>query len=147
VFMVVFFVLTAVASMGAMLSLLEVPIALLNERFKMSRPVATWTTMGLLALVGSTCALSNSSMSGFKLFGMTMFDLFDFMTSNIMLPVGGIGLCLFTGWVWGFGRFKAELSNQGALANGGLLKTLFWVARIVSPLLILVVLLKGLKLF
>jgi len=147
VFMVVFFVLTAVASMGAMLSLLEVPIALLNERFKLSRPLATWTTMGLLALVGSTCALSNSSLSGFKLFGMTMFDLFDFMTSNVMLPVGGIGLCLFTGWVWGFGRFKAELSNQGALENGGVLKALFWVARIVSPLLILVVLLKGLKLF
>jgi len=144
-FMVVFFVLTAVASMGAMLSLLEVPIALLNERFHMKRASATWCTMAVLALVGSTCALSNSSLAGFTLFGKTMFDLFDYMTSNIMMPLGGIGLCLFTGWVWGFGRFKAELDNQGSLRNDGMLTAVFWVARIVSPLLILVVMLKGLN--
>jgi NSS family neurotransmitter:Na+ symporter len=145
-FMVVFFVLTAVASMGAMLSLLEVPIALLNERFNMSRSKATWTTMALLAVVGSTCALSNSSLSGFKLFGMTMFDLFDFLTSNVMLPLGGIGLCLFVAWIWGFKRFNDELSNHGRL-NMPVLKVVFFLARWVSPLLILVVMLKGLNLF
>jgi NSS family neurotransmitter:Na+ symporter len=143
-FMVVFFVLTAVASMGAMLSLLEVPIALLSERFKMSRPAATWTTMGVLALVGTTCALSNSTLSGFKLFGMTMFDLFDFATSNIMMPLGGIGLCLFVGWIWGFERFKTELTNHGMLKNEGVLHVVFWIARVVSPIAILVVMLKGL---
>jgi neurotransmitter:Na+ symporter, NSS family len=147
VFMVAFFVLTAVASMGAMLSLLEVPIALLNERFAMKRSTATWTTMALLALVGSTCALSNSSLAGFKLFGLTMFDLFDFMTSNIMLPLGGIGLCLFIGWVWGNRRFDDELSNRGALANKSLLNVIFTVLRWVSPLLILAVMLKGLHLY
>lgn len=145
-FMVVFFILTAVASMGAMLSLLEVPIALLNERFKMSRGRATWVTMALLAVVGSTCALSNSTMSGFKLFGMTLFDLFDFLTSNVMLPLGGIGLCLFIGWIWGFKRFDQELSNQGHL-DLPVLKVVFFLARWVSPLLILVVMLKGLNLF
>lgn len=147
VFMVVFFVLTAVASMGAMLSLLEVPIALLNERFNMKRSTATWTTMALLALVGSTCALSNSSLAGVKLFGMTVFDLFDFMTSNVMLPLGGIGLCLFIGWIWGNKRFDDALSNQGQLHNRGLLNIIFTVLRWVSPVLILVVMLKGLNLF
>jgi NSS family neurotransmitter:Na+ symporter len=147
VFMVVFFVLTAVASMGAMLSLLEVPIALLNERFHMKRSTATWSTMVLLALVGSTCALANSSMANVKLFGMTMFDLFDFMTSNIMLPLGGIGLCLFIGWIWGNKRFDEELSNHGALGNKSLLNVVFTVLRWVSPLLILAVMLKGLNVF
>ncbi|BEV71272.1 MULTISPECIES: sodium-dependent transporter [unclassified Paludibacterium] len=146
-FMVVFFVLTAVASMGAMLSILEVPIALLSEHFKMKRPVATWLSLAMLALVGSTCALSNSSMAGVKLFGMTTFDLFDFVTSNVMMPLGGIGLCLFVGWVWGKQRMSEALSNQGQLQNQGLLNALFTVLRWVSPVLILVVMLKGLGLF
>ncbi|MBV8048289.1 MAG: sodium-dependent transporter [Paludibacterium sp.] len=147
VFMFAFFVLTAVASMGAMLSILEVPIALMNEHFKMKRSTATWLSLALLALVGATCALSNSSMAGFKLFGMTTFDLFDFMTSNIMMPLGGIGLCLFVGWVWGKQRFEQELTNHGRLRNQGLLDAVFTVLRWVSPLLILIVMLKGLHVF
>jgi NSS family neurotransmitter:Na+ symporter len=146
-FMVIFFILTAVASMGAMLSLLEVPIALLNERFRMSRSRATAITLALLVIVGSTCALSNSSLSGFTLFGLTMFDLFDFLTSNIMLPLGGIGLCVFVGWVFGAGHFAENLSNQGKLPNTRLSAAVFQIVKWVSPLLILLVMLKGLHLF
>jgi NSS family neurotransmitter:Na+ symporter len=86
-------------------------------------------------------------MADFKLFGMTMFDLFDFVTSNILMPLGGIFLCLFVGWVWGFDRLKAALSNEGQLHNEALVRVLLVVVRFVSPLLILVVMLKGLKLF
>jgi len=146
-FMVAFFILAAIAATGAMLSILEVPVSVVSERFGMSRPKATVLNLVLLALIGATCALSNSSLSGFKLFGMTMFDLFDFLTSNILLPLGGIFLSLFVGWVWGLDRLKAALSNEGRLQNEGLVKLLFVVLRFVSPLLILVVMLKGLKLF
>lgn len=146
VFMVLFFVLTAIASMGAMLSLLEVPIALLSERFQMRRSVATWTILLFLAVIGSSCALSNSLTADYKLFGMTAFDLSDFLTSNVLLPIGGIGVCLFIGWVWGFERFRAELTNHGKLKNMALLKSVFFVARFISPVLILVILLQGLHL-
>lgn len=147
VFMVVFFVLTAVASMGAMLSLLEVPIALLNERFHMKRSTATGSTLALLAVVGAGCALSNSTLGNFKLFGMTLFDLFDFLTSNVMLPLGGIGLCLFVGWIWGPKHVSEELTNHGHLQNQALINAIFFLVRWVSPLLILIVMLKGLNVF
>ncbi|PTU64671.1 transporter [Chromobacterium sp. Panama] len=144
VFMVAFFVLAAIAATGAMLSILEVPVSVFSERFGISRVKATVINLLLLALVGAGCALSNSTLSGFKLFGMTLFDLFDFVTSNLLMPLGGIFLCLFVGWMWGFEQLKQALSNQGALKNEGLLKALFFVLRYVSPLLILVVMLKGL---
>lgn len=144
VFMVAFFVLAAIAATGAMLSILEVPVSVFSERFGISRVKATLINLLLLALVGAGCALSNSTLAGFKPFGMTLFDLFDFVTSNLLMPLGGIFLCLFVGWVWGFERLKQALSNQGALRNEGLLKALFFVLRYVSPLLILVVMLKGL---
>jgi NSS family neurotransmitter:Na+ symporter len=147
VFMVVFFVLTAIAATGAMLSILEVPVSVLSERFGISRVKATVINLLLLAVVGSGCALSNSLAADFKLHGMTMFDLFDFVTSNVLMPLGGIFLCLFTGWVWGYDRFRDALSNGGKLNNEGLLRVLFIVLRFVSPALILVVMLKGLKVF
>ncbi len=106
-----FFVLAAIAATGAMLSLLEVPVAYLNERFHMSRTAATITTVVLLALVGSTAALSNSLTADVKLFGMTMFDFYDFVTSNILLAVAccwDMGCtvdpgCAFPCWSWAAG--------------------------------------------
>ncbi|MGC0153453.1 sodium-dependent transporter [Chromobacterium vaccinii] len=147
VFMVVFFVLAAIAATGAMLSILEVPVSVLSERFGISRVRSTVINLLLLAVVGAGCALSNSLTADFKIHGMTLFDLFDFITSNVLMPLGGICLCLFTGWVWGFDRFRDALSNGGTLGNERLLRGLFFVLRFVSPLLILAVMLKGLKVF
>lgn len=146
VFMVLFFVLSAIAATGAMLSILEVPVSVLSERFGLSRPRATLINLLLLALIGSSCALSNSTLAGVTVAGKSFFDLFDFISSNVLMPLGGILLCLFVGWVWGFERMKEALTNGGTL-HLRILKPLFFVVRYVSPLLILIVMLKGLGLF
>ena len=147
VLMVIFFVLTAVAATGAMLSLLEVPVAIIHERFGLSRPRALMLTLALLGVTGSACALTNSTLADFKLFGLNIFDLFDFVSSNLLLPAGGIFIALFVGWVWGFARFSQAVSNHGRLQNEGLARVVFFLLRYVSPLLILAVMLKGLNLF
>lgn len=144
--MIAFFVLAAVAATGAMLSLMEVPVVILHERFGLSRAKATMITIAGLAVLGSTCALTNNVLADFKLFGMNMFDLFDFVSSNIIMPVGGISLALFVGWVWGYDKFAAAISNNGALANAGTARLVYILLRYVSPLLILLVMLKGLNL-
>jgi len=145
--MVLFFVLAAVAATGAMLSLMEVPVVIIHERFGWSRPKATLLTLVLLAILGSSCALTNSTLADFKLMGMTMFDLFDFVSSNIILPAGGIFIALFVGWTWGFDKFSQALGNQGQLHNASLARAVFFLLRYVTPLLILIVMLKGLKAF
>lgn len=144
VFLVIFFVLAAIAATGAMLSILEVPVSVMSERFGWSRGKAVVVNLLLLAAIGSTCALSNSWMANAKLFGKTPFDLFDYVSSSLLMPVGGIGLCVFVGWVWGKQRFVNALSNEGRLHNGLVLNGLFFVIRWVSPVLILAVMLKGL---
>jgi neurotransmitter:Na+ symporter, NSS family len=147
VLMVVFFVLTAIAATGATLSLMEVPVAIIHERFGLSRPKALLLTLALLAVTGSSCALTNSTLAGVKLFGLNIFDLFDFLSSNLILPAGGIFIALFVGWVWGCDKFRQALSNQGQLRNDRLARVVFFLLRYVSPLLILIVMLKGLNLF
>ena len=146
-FMTLFFILTAVASVGAILSLLEVPVAILTERFGVGRKQASVYTILMIAALGVPASLSNSTMADVKVFGMNAFDLFDFLSSNVLLPLGGILICLFVGWVYGLPQIEKQLSNDGKLVNAGVIKAVFFLIRVVTPLAIAVVLLHGLKLF
>jgi neurotransmitter:Na+ symporter, NSS family len=147
VFMVIFFLLTAIASIGAQLSLLEVITAFLENHFHLSRVKATLFTILPLAVFGVPAALSNNLMANVKLFGKTFFDLYDFGSSNILLPVGGLFLAIYAGWVWGLPRFKDALSNHGLIKNESISTVLFNILRFTTPVLVLVVLLSGLGLF
>ena len=147
IFMTLFFVLTAIASVGAMLSILEVPAAILTERFGLQRKTAALCTIAIVALFGVPAALSNSLTADLKLFGMNTFDLFDFISSNLLMPVGGILICLFVGWVYGLPQLEKQLSNDGSIANKSLIRIIFFTIRYVTPVSIAIVLLHGLKLF
>lgn len=145
VFMVLFFILAAIAATGAMLSLLEVPVAFLEERFSIPRKRATISVSVLLALIGSTAALSSSTLANVSILGKNFFDLYDFISSNLLLPLGGMFITIFAGWIWGFGKVQETLSNKGKLANESIIKALFFIIRFVTPVLLFVVLLSGLK--
>ncbi|HPH94899.1 MAG TPA: sodium-dependent transporter [Anaerolineaceae bacterium] len=145
IFMVLFFILAYIASIGAQLSLLEVSVSFINDHFHFSRRKGSLITIGLIALLGSTAALSNSLLANVKLFGLTAFDLFDFVSSNVLLPLGGLLLCVFVGWVYGYERFKADVTNNGELNNAWVAKGLFFLIRFVAPVLILLIFLNSLN--
>lgn len=147
VFMVIFFVLTAVAATGAMISLYEVPVAYLVEQMKMSRAKATILVGVALAMIGSLAALSNSTLAGVQVLGKTFFDLFDYVSSNILLPVGGLFISIFVGWVWGKDNVRKVLSNSGALQNAFVIDALLFVLRFVTPPLLILVVLNGFGVF
>ncbi len=144
VFMVLFFILAAVAATGAMLSLFEVPVAYLNEQLGWGRTKATVVTGLALAVFGATAALSNSTLSGVTIGGKSFFDLYDFASSNVLLPLGGLFICLFVGWQWAKKEVLATLSNRGALNNRWLIDGFLILVKFVSPILVLVILLSGL---
>jgi NSS family neurotransmitter:Na+ symporter len=144
VFLTMFFVLAGIAATGAMISLLEVPVAYLTEEKHWSRVTATLASAGLMGAVGSLATLSTSVLSKTLVFGKTFFDLFDFLSSNVALPVGGILICLFVGWKLGKKVIEEEASNEGSLRNLAFLKFFTFVVRYVAPVAILLVLLNGL---
>jgi len=144
-FMVLFFVLTAIAATGAMLSLLEVINAYLTEQYHWTRRKATLLTILAIGLVGSTATLSNSIFANVTVFGKTFFDFYDFATSNVLLPVGGIFIAIFVGWKWGYANVKREMSNEGQLKNDRLVRVYMFLIKYVVPIAIVLVLLVGLK--
>jgi NSS family neurotransmitter:Na+ symporter len=143
---VLFFLLAAIAATGAMLSLIEVPVSFLSERFGLGRARATALTLVPIALLGATAALSNSLLADVTLFGKTMFDLYDFLTSNVLLPLGGLFIAIFVGWVWGFDQIRQALSNDGAIQNQRTVQAFYGVVKLITPVLVVIVLLNGLKL-
>ena len=147
VFLFLFFFLTAIAATGAMISLFEVPVAFLVEQAHLSRKSASLLTGVLLAAFGALAALSNSLLANVMVLGKTFFDLFDFASSNILLPLGGLFITIFVGWVWGEENVRRALSNNGKLQNEVVIKGFLFLCRYLTPLLVVVVLLHGLGLF
>jgi NSS family neurotransmitter:Na+ symporter len=147
VFMTLFFILTAIASVGAILSLLEVPVAVLSERFHLTRKAAAITTIAITAVLGLPAALSQGVTADLKIFGLNPFDLFDFLSSNILLPLGGILICIFVGWVYGLAAPEKRLATEGTPTQRLAIRGVFFMVRYVAPIAIAIVLLNGLKLF
>ena len=73
--------------------------------------------------------------------GKTIFDLIDYFTANIMMPLGAILMCLFVGWRMKPEVFDAELN----FARSWLFKTWIWLIRVVAPAAILAILISGLR--
>ena len=142
--MTCFFVLTAFAAIGALLSLVEVPVSVLHERLRWSRLAATWAVIACMVTLGVLCSLSFSTLGHVKLGGMNIFDLFDFASSKILMPLAAILISLFVSTRWGKKAFIASNSNGGALANSGLLQLVYWALAFVSPVLIGVIMVVGL---
>ncbi|RDE52384.1 MAG: hypothetical protein DVS81_01065 [Candidatus Accumulibacter meliphilus] len=65
----------------------------------------------------------------------------------MFLPLGGILICLFVGWVYGLPEMVRQLSNAGVLRNKRLVSQVFFLVRFVALQSIAAVLLHGLKVF
>jgi NSS family neurotransmitter:Na+ symporter len=146
-FMALFFILTAIAATGAMLSILEVPVSVLSERWNIPRRRATFLVLLLIALLGAPAALSKSLMADQTLFGMNFFDFYDFLSSNLLLPLCGLGIAVFVGWVWGYQKWHMAISNQGTLNNQRTSRIFFFLAKYTAPLAVIIILLHGLGVF
>jgi NSS family neurotransmitter:Na+ symporter len=143
-FTMLFFVLTAIATIGAMVSILEVPVAWIIETGRLGRRGAAILTGGLMFALGVPATLSqNPLLAEVKLFGKTFFDLFDFLSSNVLLPVGGLAIALVGGWFMSRKAFTDEM-NKGYAAEPWHGRLVFRILKFVTPILILVILLSSL---
>ena len=114
-FSLLFYVLLVLAALTSTISLHEVSTAYLHERFKLRRSVAaTFVSAGCI-LLGVLCSLSFGLLSGVRCFGLTIFDLFDFVTAKFIMPLGGMFISIFTGWWLDLRLVRDEVTNAGKL--------------------------------
>jgi NSS family neurotransmitter:Na+ symporter len=140
-----FFLLVFLAGITSAIALLEVVSGSVAEKTGWTRARAAWTTAAALVVLQVPIILSQGPWSDVRVGERDLFGLVDFVSGDILLPVGGILVALFCGWVWGFGRFRDE-ANQGAT---WLRVPPAWslFVKFVIPLTVGVILLRGLGLF
>lgn len=143
VFCIIFFVLLAIAALTSTISLLEVVVAYLSEELHINRKWSTvWACVATL-FIGSFASLSLMENTPFAIGGRTVFDLMDFVSSNILLPLGGVLIVIFVGWRLGKAKFFEEVTNEGTI-KASLKKVIFFIIRYLAPIAITIVFISGL---
>lgn len=132
---IIFFLLLFVAALTSTVSIAEVSIAFMQDRFKMSRVKSCLVVMLPLFALSAICSLSFGSMSDIKLFGLTIFDFLDAFTTNVLLPLVSMGVCIYVGWFAPRGLLRDQLSNDGSIRSR-ITPIVTLIIRYVAPLMI-----------
>lgn len=133
-----FYVLLMLSALTSAISLHEPVTAYIHEEWHVSRHRAAWmVTLGCI-LLGVACSLSMGVWNGFQIGGLCLFDLFDFVSAKIILPLGGIIICLFVGWKLDRQLVYDEVTNKGTLRIP-LFRFYIFLVRWVAPLAIAVI--------
>ena len=137
-----FFILLLFAAWTSSISLLEPAVAWLVENRDMSRPRAAGLA-GLIAwILGIGSVLSFNDWQDIRLFDKTYFDIMDYLTSNIMLPLGGFLLAIFAAWLMPRKSSEDELK----LGKGLAYHTWRFLVRYLAPLGVLIIFLNAIGL-
>ena len=137
IFSLLFYVLLALAALTSTISLHEVVTAYLNERFKISRNRAAVLVTGFCVVTGILSSLSLGAWDA-KFFSLGFFDLLDFVTAKLMLPLGGLLVCLFVGWYLKRSVSYEELTNYG-LQKAPYFPIYMFILRYFAPIAIILI--------
>ena len=133
-----FYALLALAALTSLISLHEVSTAFVQEEFHTTRKRgATFVTV-VCILIGCLCSLSLGKWNFLQIGGKSLFDIFDFVTGQILLPFGGFLTCLFIGWYMPHKLVRDEFTNWGTL-RGKLFHTYLFCIKFVCPIAILMI--------
>jgi len=140
VFGTMFFLLVAFAALSSAISLGEPVVAWAVESKGMSR-VAAATWIGIVIwLLGVGTILSFNLWADFKIFGRTIFDNLDFLTANIMLPLGGLLIAVFVGWV----MHKQDVEDELNMETTFMYNVWRFLVKFIAPVAVAIVLINGL---
>lgn len=142
-FSFIFFVLLTVAALTSAISLLEVATAFFVEQIRLHRRQATIVAALLITILGVFCTLSYGPLGEITIFNLNFFDLFDYTTANIFLPLGGFFIVLFVGWFLGKQNVFNELSTDDSIFKYILFMVFMIIIRIIAPVAIAIVFLSG----
>lgn len=148
IFGTLFFVLLAFAAITSIIAIIEPIVAYAEDRWQLQRKTGC-IIFGFLAwFIGVGSILSFNvwkDVAPLRMFDVfadkTFYDLIDYFTANIMMPLGAILIALFVGW-----RMKPEvLASELDFGQPWLFTSWIWMIRVIAPLAILGILISGLS--
>lgn len=136
-----FFVLIVFAAWSSAISLAEPTVAWAVESTNLNRLAATLLVCVPTWLLGIACALSLNAWSDFTILGSGILDFLDKLTTNVMLPLGGMLIAIFTGWI----MRRSIVTKEVKMKNFNLFNVWVVMVRIVAPIGIAIVMYNSLE--
>lgn len=136
-FAIFFYVCLLVAAITSSVSMMEACTSLLNQELMLSRRSAIAVTTVGAAVVGLGATLSFGAWGDVTFFGKNFFDLLDYLTSNVGMPLSTFGIAIAAAWV-AWKTTSAELQTARTLPPG-LLKLMRFLIGFFSPIFVLIV--------
>jgi NSS family neurotransmitter:Na+ symporter len=112
-----FYALLSLAALTSLISLHEVSTAFFSEELHITRHRAALLVSVCCCVIGVFCSLSLGAVEGLSVMGMPLFDLFDFVTGQVFLPIGGFLTCVFLGWFAPHSVVRGEFMQGGTLSG------------------------------
>ena len=131
---ILFFLTVLFSALTSSVSLIEVGVAYLTEERGMKRGWACALLLVTTGVVGSLCSLSFGPLADRTILGMSLFDFFDTVASNVLLTIGGLLVVLFVGWKMSREDVRDEFTNGGTKVwNARLFGFFYFLIRYVAP--------------
>lgn len=143
-FSLLFFILLAIAALTSSISLLEVIVLFVTEEFKIKRWLATVLATIAASILGVFTTLSFGPLKDSTIGGKTLFEWADFISTNILLPLGGFLIVIFLGWFYKKKYIKEEVTNEGTI-KFSLFNLFYFSIKYIAPIAIIFVFLRGLS--
>tara|TARA_B100001996_G_scaffold39972_3_gene29244 strand:+ start:912 stop:2288 length:1377 start_codon:yes stop_codon:yes gene_type:complete len=136
----IFFILLIFAAWTSSISLIEPMIIWLIEKYNITRIKASIISATLAWLIGIGTIISFNIGSDIKIFNMNIFQMLDYLTSNILLPMGGIMITIYVSWLIS----KEHIDSELKIKSNILRFIWYFSARIIAPLAVIFVMLSAL---
>ncbi len=139
---IAFFVLVFFAAITSSISLMEAVVASLSDKFKLTRKKSVVITLIVAFLLGIPSAISFGVLADFSVIGLSFFDLMDFVSNYVLMPLIALATCLFVTRVIGFKTISDEVklssefkSEKMAIIMTKYVAPVFLVAILISYVL------------
>lgn len=133
-----FFLLLFFAAVTSGISMLEAALSCFCDYFKMTRKKASIFLFFIIGIISIPASLSFGVLADFKIFNKTFFDLFDYLTSNILMPLCTIAICFIIGW-------SAKHIQKEAFGENIFAHILSFILKYIVPFVLIFVLIMGLR--
>lgn len=135
---ILFYALLVFAALTSTISMHEIGTVFCNEELHLSRHQSACVFTVVCSLLSIGCSLSVGAMPGLQLFGLSLLDFFDFITAQIMLPLGAFLTSLFVGWFVDQQLLHDEFTNHGTVSTS-FFRAYQFAVRFIVPLCILLI--------
>ncbi len=129
---VMFYALMALAALTSTISMHEIATAFFHEELHLSRSGGAWIVTAVCCVIAVMCSLSVGAVDGISFFGKSLMDCCDYLSAQILLPVGSFLTCIFVGWHIPRRVAIYEFTNHGTLKST-FFRFYFFAVRYICP--------------